>query len=267
MQKAIVGVSSGVLVSAVLLFAQTAQFEVATIKPAAPDARGMRCHGGPGTTDPGLLTCENYSLSLLVMMAYNLRSYELTVPSWMEAARFNVVSRVPPDTDRRQFGLMQQKLLADRFGLRVHFEKKDMTVYELTAAKGGTKLKESHEPEVAKPEALWKPPAAGPPRRTMAYLNRKGESMAELAYFLSNQLGQPVSDATGLQGRYDYTLSFLMEPGGRAAGPVASNAPDADLGPNLVDALRDQLGLRLEKKKGQADVLIVDHAEKLPIEN
>ena len=68
-------------------------FDDHLIKPAAPDARGMRCHGGPGTTDPGLLTCENYSLSLLVMMAYNLRSYELTVPSWMEAARFNVVSR------------------------------------------------------------------------------------------------------------------------------------------------------------------------------
>lgn len=259
---------SGVLACGVLAFAQTAEFEVASVKPAPPDARGMiRCTGGPGTSDPVSLTCENYSLSFLVMMAYNLRSFQLTAPAWMDTARYNVVAKIPPGTDRRQFGLMQQRLLAERFGLQVHFEKKDMTVYELTVAKGGPKLKESQEPVAEKPEAAWRPPAGGPPVRTMARVNRKGESVADLANFLSNQLGQPVTDATGLDGRYDYALSFLMEPGGRAAGPLASNGPEPEFGISLIDAVRDQLGLRLEKKKGQADVLVVDHAEKVPIEN
>jgi uncharacterized protein (TIGR03435 family) len=272
MRRVTVRLFSGVLACGVLVFAQTAlaqtaQFEVASVKPAAPDARGMRCTGGPGTSDPGSLTCENYSLSFLVMMAYNLRSFQLTGPAWMATARYNVVARIPPGTDSRQFGLMQQTLLAKRFGLQAHFEKKDVTVYELTVAKGGPKLKESQEPAAGKPEAAWRPPAGGPPVRTMAHVNLKGQSIADLANFLSNQLGQPVTDATGLSGRYDYALSFLMEPGGRAAGPVASNGPEPELGISLIDAVRDQLGLRLERKKGQADILVVDHAEKIPTEN
>ncbi len=267
MRQAIVRVCIGVVAYGVLAFAQTAQFEVASVKPAPPDGRGMRCTGGPGTSDPGMLTCENYSLSFLVMMAYDLRSFELTAPAWMDTARYNVVAKIPPGADRRQFGLMQQRLLAERFGLKVHFEKKNMTAYELTVTKGGSKLKESEEPAAQKPEAAWKPPAAGPPVRTMAHVSRKGDSVGDLANFLSNQLGQPVTDATGLGGRYDYAFSFLMEPGGRAAGPIASNGSEPEFGMSLIDAVRDQLGLRLEKKKVQADVLVVDHAEKAPIEN
>jgi len=262
MRKAMVGVCG-----CVLAFAQTARFEVVSVKPAAPDARGMRCTGGPGTSDPGLLRCDNYSLSFLVMMAYNLRSFQLAAPSWMDSARYDVVAKIPPGADRRQFGLMQQRLLAERFGLQAHFEKKDMTVYELTVAKGGPKLKESQEPAAEKPEAAWRPPAFGPPVRTMARVNLTGESMADLANFLSNQLGQPVMDATGLRGRYDYALSFLMEPGGRAAGPEAADGSAPEFGVSLIDAVRDELGLRLEKKKGQAEVMVVDHAEKVPVEN
>jgi uncharacterized protein (TIGR03435 family) len=180
----------------------------------------------------------------------------------MDTARFNIVAKIPNGADRRKFDSMQQKLLAERFGLRVHFEKKDMTVYELTVAKSGPRLKESQEPE--KPEAAWRAPAGGPPARTMARVSRKGDSMAQLADFLSNQLGQPVADSTGLTARYDYDLSFMMEPGGCAAGPSTS---ESEFGASLMDAVRDQLGLKLEKKKGKSEVLIVDHAEKVPIEN
>lgn len=260
-------VCRGAIACGVLAFAQTAQFDVASVKAAPPDARGMRCTGGPGTSDPGSLTCENYSLSFLVMMAYNLRSYQLAAPAWMDSARYNVVAKIPAGTDRGQFGLMQQRLLTERFGLRAHFEKRDMTVYELTVAKGGAKLKESSEPAAGKPEVAWRPPVSGPPVRTMARVSYQAESMADLANFLSNQLGQPVTDATGLSGRYDYALSFLMEPGGRAAGPAVSNGAEPEFGVSLIDAVRDQLGLRLEKKKGQGDVLVVEHAERTPIEN
>jgi len=190
----------------------------------------MRCAGGPGTSDPGSLHCENYSLSLLVMMAYDLRGFQLSAPAWMDTARFDIVAKIPPGADRRQFELMQQKLLADRFGLKAHFENKDTTVYELTLAKSGVRFKESLEPAAAKPETAWRPPVGGPPRPTMAHVNLKGQSAVELAEFLSNQFGQPVIDATGLGGRYDFAFSFMMEPGGRAAGP------EAETGISLIDA-------------------------------
>jgi uncharacterized protein (TIGR03435 family) len=184
----------------------------------------------------------------------------------MDTARFNVTAKIPPGTDRKQFEVMQQALLAERFGLQAHFQKKDMTVYVLTVGKGGPKLTASKEPEMAKSDGLWKPPASGPPGRTMASVTRKADSMSELAYFLSNQLGQPVTDGTGLTGRYDYVLKFLMVPGGRAAGPTAIDGPAPEAETSLFDAVRE-LGLQLEKQKGQSDMLVVDHAEKVPVEN
>jgi uncharacterized protein (TIGR03435 family) len=255
------------VVNALLAYAQTPQFEVASVKPAAADARGSRCNGGPGTTDPVTLTCENYSLSLLTMMAYNLRGFQLSAPDWMNSVRFDVTAKIPPDTEREEFELMLQGLLAERFGLKAHFEKKAMPVYELWVAKGGAKLKQSEEAPPPRIEAAWRPPAGGPPRRTMAKITRKNELVTDLADFISNQLGLPVIDATGLSGRYDYTLSFVMEPGGRAAGPDATTGTEPELGTSLIEALRDELGLRLERTKGQAEVLVVDHAEKVPTGN
>ncbi|HWD99768.1 MAG TPA: TIGR03435 family protein [Bryobacteraceae bacterium] len=244
------------LAFSVFASAQEPQFEVASVKPAAAGARGSRCAGGPGTQDPGLLTCENYSLSFLVMMAYHLHSFQLAAPGWINDARYDVMARVPPHTTVRQFESMQQKLLAQRFSLKTHFEKKEVTIWQLRLAGDGPKLKKSHQAEGQKPESLWKPPLGGPPVRTRAHVMRRGESMADLTGFLSDELGQPVVDRTGLDGRYDIELSFLVEPGGRAAGPSVSYAPERESGASLIDALRDQLGLRLEKAKGQSEILV-----------
>jgi uncharacterized protein (TIGR03435 family) len=246
--------------------AQKPEFDLASIRPAAPGAHGMRCSGGPGTSDPGLFTCENCNLSTLVMMAYEVRAFQLAAPAWMQAARFNVSARIPPNADQRQFELMQQELLRQRFGLKTHFEKKQMAVYELAVSKDGHKgLKTSELQVQEKPPSLWVPAASGPPVRTRAHVTRKSTPTSDLAKFLSDQLNTLVIDATGLAGRYDYELTFVMDPGGRAAGP--SPGDDADFGSSLIDAVRDQLGLKLEKKRGQADVLVVDSAEKIPSSN
>lgn len=162
---------------------------------------------------------------------------------------------------------MLQALLSERFALRVHFEKKNMAVYELRVAKGGPKFAESQAPSAESSGDLWRPPAAGPPRPTMAHVVRKGASIADLANFLADQLGRPVHDATGLRKRYDYSLTFLMEPGGRAAGPQTSSELKPEFGMSLIDAVREQLGLSLQAAKGQVDVLIVDHADRSPAAN
>ena len=113
------------------------------------------------------------------------------------------------------------------------------------------------------------------------------QTMASLAEMLSNQLDLPVVDMTGLTGKYDYTLSFspeglggMMPPAGIApplpAGPPPgeagpgmpmAGAPDAQSGPNLFSALQEQLGLKLEQRKGPVELLVIDHLEKVPIEN
>jgi uncharacterized protein (TIGR03435 family) len=84
-------------------------------------------------------------------------------------------------------------------------------------------------------------------------------SMAELAAILSRQVHAPVTDATGLQRRFDFTLSWVMDRGAPFAAP-----PDDDAGPTIFAALQAQLGLRLEPRKGPVDRLVIDYAEKIP---
>ena len=120
-------------------------------------------------------------------------------------------------------------------------------------------------------------------------MQANGQTMKGLADMLSNQLGRPVIDETNLTGKYDFTLDYapeegqmrgpmgLMPPpqhmdvpvGGPGGGPAGGPAPAAsgETGPNLVTAVQEQLGLKLESKKGPLDLIVVDHVEKVPTEN
>jgi uncharacterized protein (TIGR03435 family) len=291
-------------------------FEVASIKPSAPpDGRGMRVWmtGGPETPDPGRWTTENFSLASLVTLAYNLKRYEYSGPSWMDTERFDIVAKVPLGATKEQFRVMLQNLLVERFKLTFHNEKKEMQVYELMVAKNGPKLKESvEEPpsaEAAKaggPDAgaLGAPPPPPPPppggvmpRITMdkegfpvlpggmagrgpmtIMMNGRARTQAfrqssqQIADMLSNQIGKPVTDATGLKGKYDFKLQWAADSMGRMPPPPpgaegGAPSPPEDSGPTIYAAIQDQLGLKLEQKKGQVEMLVVDHAEKVPTEN
>src|ERR1044071_3171640 len=103
-------------------------------------------------------------------------------------------------------------------------------------------------------------------------MQANGSQMAQLVNMLANQLSRPVVDETGLKGTYDYTLDFAPEPGmGHGpmpmAGPGGGDGGDSQAGPNLVTAVQEQLGLKLESKKGPVDLLVIDRAEKTPTEN
>jgi uncharacterized protein (TIGR03435 family) len=188
-----------------------------------------------------------------------------------------VTAKVPEGTSKEQFRVMMQNLLAERFKLMYHREKKEMQAYELVVAKGGPKLKESPGPldpdERPRPLTERKLDAEGfpvlPPGRVPMMMMMSGgratarhseETMERFAVALTNEVHKPVTDATGLKGKYDFTLSWVAE----GAGPPAS-ADEA--GPNIFRALQEQLGLRLEAKKGMVDVLVVDHLEKTPTDN
>ncbi len=130
------------------LHAQPARFEVASIRPSVvltPNGRygNYKMTGGPATADPGRMILENFDIRSLILKAYDVPLYRFSGPDWLFDVRFDVTATVPPGTTKEQFLLMQQNLLATRLGLAVHRETKEMPVYELVVAKGGSKLKEA----------------------------------------------------------------------------------------------------------------------------
>ncbi len=278
-------------------FAQQPEFEVATVKPSAPQPMGrmmMGTRGGPGSDDPSRYSCSNCSLMMLLTQAYAVQRSQISGPPLLDSEHFDVAAKVPPGTTTEQFRQMIQSLLAERFQLKLHRETKEMPIYELEVAKGGPKLKES---AAAPPDAAQAAP--GQPLRSdkdgypilprgrgsmmamapgRARLQGEQETMDQLAARLSMMVGRPVRNGTGLTGKYDFVLSFapdvsMMNMGmpkpppdadGRGPGPAA---PGDDSAPSIFTALQEQLGLKLEQKKGPVELLVVDHVEKTPAEN
>jgi uncharacterized protein (TIGR03435 family) len=258
------------------------QFEVASIKPAPPPTgRGMHVtwNGGPGEHDPGMFTCENCPLSMLISDAFDLKDFQLSGPDWlrpmgMQATRFMMSAKIPLGTTKAQFRVMLQNFLAERFRMTFHREKKEVPGFQLVVAKNGPKFKES-KPTAQTPEDDAAD-QSGPPKvdangfpvlprgrgMMMTMMRGRGamrsdeETMAGFAETLSNQLRQPVIDATGLSGKYDIAMYWI--PG--------DPTPDSP-GPSLFQALQEQLGLKLESKKEVVDIVVIDRIEKTPTEN
>jgi bla regulator protein BlaR1 len=252
-------------------------FEVVSIRPSDPNARVVRSTGGPGTEDPGIYTYENGSLEALVAAAYEIPTYRIKGPYWMPTVKFVVSARVPPGTTKAQFQLMMHNMLAERFQMSVHREKKDMQMYDLVVAKGGPKLKMSAEEAPAKEGESgsnsggdgFKMGKDGYPALghgwTMAmgygraHLINRRQTLRWFAEMVSNQVHAPVDDATGIAGIYDFELEWAYGEG--------TAAPDAEPAPTLFEAVQSQLGLRLEPKKGPVDIVVVDYAERSPTGN
>src|ERR1051325_10982147 len=109
--------------------AETLTFEAGSVKPAPPPTAGMMrvgMGGGPGSKDPGRINYSNVSLRDLVRQAYGLKDYQISGPDWLNSVRFDVVATLPPNSTKEQFQVMMQNLLAVRFKMTVHREKKDL---------------------------------------------------------------------------------------------------------------------------------------------
>ena len=254
-------------------------FEVASIKPAtALGPMGMQANrkGGPGTADPGRYTCENCPVSWVLSEAYDLQPFQYAGPDWLHNVRFDFAAKIPAGTTKEAFRLMLQNLLAERFQLVAHRMKKEMPVYELTVAKNGPKFGESvpkDAPVENGPPGKLEKDRDGFPVLTggtsmavmpgHARIRSENQTMAWLVRMLSGQLQGPVIDATGLPAKYDFVVSWAFGENNAAGGE-----PGLDpYVPALIRALESQLGLRVVQKKGQAEVLAIDHMEKAPTEN
>jgi len=256
-----------VVVFSGLLSAQT--FEVASVKPApppGPTGASRQIHGGPGGPDPGTITYTNMDLLGLVTMAYEVHAYQVVGPDWLNSTRFDITAKLPPATTLPQFRVMLQNLLADRFRLAIHRDQKQFQGFDLTVAKGGPKLTKSTESSVSTAGDGSPQPPMSPPQAPRGYtgviaLRLARSSMEHFAAFLSGVLGQPVHDATGLTDTYDIQVRYSL------AGLQPEVAPGDDGMPTPLEALQQQLGLKLVPRKETIGIVVIDRIEKVPTEN
>ena len=239
---------------------------------------------GPNNNDPGRFSARLPVLNL-VLIAYDIPIYRLSDPDDRLMPRVDVEAKMPVDTTREQFNVMLQNLLADRLGLKVHWATQQIDAYALVVAKGGPKFKvaapdspqvsddasRNGNPDRVGPDGFPIPPAGNGPWRGAAPGGKIGmrghnETVAELARAVGPQaLGSPLTDATGLTGKYDYTIFWSTTATDAVRrGTPATDDPD---GPSIFDAVQEQLGLKIEKRKGPVQMLVVDHIEKKPTEN
>lgn len=233
--------------------------EVATVKPSRPD-EGFSLGAGQGGAN--IFSTTGTTVRTLIQFANGVHPRQITGPAWIDSERYAVTIKADQEGSPNipQMRILMQKLLADRFKMVTHREKKELSIYALTIAKGGPKL-------AAHP---------GPPSNQWGYgfglgsINGRNSTMTEFAGWLqANLMEQPVVDRTGLTDRYDFSLRYTPDASTRLTNvpnAVARPQNDADPQPDLFTAFQQQLGLKLESTRGPVDIVIVDSIER-PSEN
>ena len=197
------------------------------------------------TAGAGRLRITNASLKTLIRNAYSVLSFQLgDEPPWLDTEMYDIEATTgkSEQISQEQLKPLLQNLLAERFALKVHWETREGTVYALLVDKGGPKF---HPGSAADPKAGMNT-AKGPERVTM---KGTAQTMEVLASNLGNQLGRFAVDKTGLNGVWDFAVSWDRQTTADATGP------------SLFTALREQLGLRLEAQKGPTQILVIDRAD------
>jgi uncharacterized protein (TIGR03435 family) len=216
-------------------------FEVATIKPSRPEEHGPRFRFEPR----GFLVVHT-SLSDLIKFSYGLQQSQIEgAPGWF-TSEFYDISAVPGgegEPSIQQWQSMVKTLMTDRFQLKFNYEKREQTVYVLTVAKGGPKLKTS-QGDPNEPAGL----GFGPPGNFGA----TNASMADFAEAMQQGvLDKPLVDQTGLAGKFDFRLTWT---------PDATASADAP--PDLFTAIQEQLGLKLVSTKAPVDIFVISRVER-----
>jgi uncharacterized protein (TIGR03435 family) len=232
--------------------------EVSTIKPTKPDEqRFMLVFNG------GHFKTTNVSLSKLLAFSYGVQAKQLIgLPPWAETDKYDIDAK--PDTEgtpnKQQLQAMVQKLIADRFSLKFHQDKRELPVYVLSVAKTGAKLTKSENQGGGLP---------GFGLRGMGALMVHNSTMSEFVGMMQETvMDRPVIDQTELKGKYDFTLNWTPDDSQFGGMPAKMPPPvdNTNPPPNLYTAIQEQIGLKLDATKAPADVMVVDHVEK-PSEN
>jgi uncharacterized protein (TIGR03435 family) len=269
-------------------------FEVASVRPArenAPFKQNVALDALDAFPPNGGLFAANAGLSSYIIFAYKIidttqyQSLSAQLPKWAQTDRFDIEARAEGKPTKDQMRLMMQSLLADRFKLALHTETRQLPIYALVLSKAGElgpQLKPHPNDASCPATPLPHPSGAAPapfcgallmwPVNGQWHARMMNLTMEQIAHHLVTPIGtgwggldhRPVVDQTGLLGKFDFEIEF---------SPVSNNpsrsAPDAQpeaFGPDFVDALKDQLGLKLVKQTGPVPVFVIDHVEH-PTEN
>jgi uncharacterized protein (TIGR03435 family) len=255
-------------------------YEVASIKPNKSGDNKVRM-----MLRPDGFTAMGSTLEMLIQSAYEVQDFQIAgAPGWLNSEKYDVEAKMDASTAEevkklgQEEGVVErqrmiQALLADRFQLTLHRETKELPVYALVVAKNGPKLHQA-KPGDTYPNGFKDPD--GKPGAGMMFMSGRGGPViaqglpiANLVRLLSRQLGRTVLDETGLMGNYDFTLQWTPDESqgsmfkGAEGGPAPASAPPPDSsGPSIFTALQEQLGLKLESRKGPVEILVIDHVEK-----
>jgi len=227
------------------------EFDVASVKAVDVSKLGDAISMNIGTVRREEVTFGNATLNDCIRFAYGMASdAQIAGPDWIKSMKYlyDIVAKGAAGSSREQLQSMTQTLLAERFRLVTHREQKEMSHLALVLAKNGPKIK----PVKEVPDGF----------RGTTYGGRINSilPMPMLAYLLSRfETERPIIDSTGLNGMYEVKLEWTLA----RQGQNADNAP----GPSLFTAIDEQLGLKLEARKGPVEILVVDSAEKVPTEN
>jgi uncharacterized protein (TIGR03435 family) len=243
------------IAAAIFLMAQPATapltFEAATIKPTAEGPHHSGMH-----TRTGLLMIQGETLQRLVRTAYQLTPNQVEGgPKWTDSDRYDINAKSEGPAEDDELLRMLQSLLAGRFKLKFHIEKREFAGYALVVAKGGLKI-HPVEKEVDKTHL-----ESDDQHVSAAF---EGGTLGRLADVLSRSLPMPVMDQTGITGAFTFKLEWARDDLSARGG--SSDGSGAAAGPTIFTALQQQLGLKLESRKVPMDVYVIDSAEK-PGEN
>jgi len=238
----------------------------------------------PQDADPGLIPSSpdrfidvNATLQSLITWAWNVRDFQVSGgPPWADSRRFDVSARSPRPVSEATMRLMVQRLLADRFQLRIRIESRQMPRYVLRTARQDAALGPGLKPAPVncadvlaarfgapapdggtEPACLWRVGITAPVARMFV----DGAPMSQFAGLLERLLRRKVVDATGLTGAYDIRLEFSSDQLPMAVPPGDAPAAPARDGLSLFTALEDQLGLRLQSEQGPVDVIVIESAQ------
>ena len=256
------------------------EFEVADVKPSAPEVK----EPSGGIQAGGRIDLRGFTLKMLMGMAWGLPDNVAgdmfaDTPSWFDSARFNIVARAPVSgpakanelpVDFETLLTMLRNLIVDRFQLKTHTENRDVTVYAMLAAKGDPKMRKAEATDRAGCKRGPGPPNGNGTSTIMqTCLNT---TMADLAKSLPQwapaYFEHPVFDATGLAGGWNFSLIWtgrgqllgdLAPKSGAAGGGLSAADPG---GSSIFEAVEKQLGFKLQTQKRPMPVVVIDHVEK-----